>query len=67
MQAKSGDRPLVANNLSDNVVLLDAASSRILESFDVSTSKCVPAATPTLSSPTGRARKAWVSLAKRVN
>src|SRR5271155_2584009 len=46
LTSAQGDRLLVANNLSDNVVLLDAASGRILQSFDVSISKYVPAAYP---------------------
>ena len=31
------DRLLVADNLSDNVILLEVTSGRILKSFDVST------------------------------
>ena len=46
LTSAQGDRLLVANNLSDNVVLLDAASGRFLKSFDASTSKYVPAAYP---------------------
>ena len=57
-----GDRLLVANNLSDNVVLLDASSGRILQSFDVSTSKYIPAAYPYTVIANRAGTKAWVSL-----
>ncbi len=40
------ERLLVANNLSDNVILLDTGSGEILEQFDLSTSKFVPASYP---------------------
>src|SRR5947209_324819 len=43
---QNGDRLLVANNYSDNVVLLDAATGELLKSFDVSTNKLVPSAFP---------------------
>lgn len=57
-----GDRLLVADNLSDNVVLIDVTSGRILKSFDVSTSKYVPAAYPYTVIVNRDATKAWVSL-----
>jgi DNA-binding beta-propeller fold protein YncE len=62
LSSTKGDRLLVANNLSDNVVLLDVTSRRILNSFDVSTSKYIPAAYPytVIANKTGT--KAWVSL-----
>ncbi|HZT74216.1 MAG TPA: phosphoesterase [Terriglobales bacterium] len=41
-----GLRILAANNLSDNALLLDAASGRILERFDLGISPTVPAAYP---------------------
>ena len=62
LTSAGGDRLLVANNLSDNVVLLDAASGRILQSFDVSTSKYVPAAYPYTVIANKAGTKAWVSL-----
>jgi hypothetical protein len=62
LTSAQGDRLLVANNLSDNVVLLDAASGRILKSFDVSTSDYVPAAYPYTVIANKGGTKAWVSL-----
>jgi DNA-binding beta-propeller fold protein YncE len=57
-----GDRLLVANNLSDNVILLAAASGRILKSFDVSISKYIPAAYPYTVVANRAGTKVWVSL-----
>ena len=46
------DRLLVANNLSDNVVLLDVATGKVLQRFDLSTSDLVPSSFPyTLRDP----------------
>jgi len=57
-----GDRLLVANNLSDNVVLLDIASGQVLKSFDLSRSRYVPAAYPYTVIANKAGSKAWVSL-----
>ena len=57
-----GDRLLVANNLSDNVILLDVASGRIVKSFDLSTSKYIPAAYPYTVIVNRAGSKAWISL-----
>jgi len=62
LNSTKGDRLLVANNLSDNVILLDVASGRILMSFDVSTSKYIPAAYPYTVIANRAGTKAWVSL-----
>jgi DNA-binding beta-propeller fold protein YncE len=62
LSSAKGDRLLVANNLSVNVILLDVASGRILKSFDVSTSKYIPAAYPYTVIANGAGTKAWVSL-----
>jgi DNA-binding beta-propeller fold protein YncE len=62
LSSNKGDRLLVANNLSDNVILLDVASGRILKSFDVSTSKYIPAAFPYTVVANRTGTKAWVSL-----
>jgi DNA-binding beta-propeller fold protein YncE len=56
------DKLLVANNLSDNVVLLDPASGKILQSFDLSTSDLVPSSFPYTCVATRDGRKAWCSL-----
>jgi DNA-binding beta-propeller fold protein YncE len=58
----AGDRLLVANNLSDNVVLLDVNSGQILKSFDLSRSRYIPAAYPYTVIANKAGTKAWVSL-----
>jgi DNA-binding beta-propeller fold protein YncE len=60
--SSSGDRLLVANNLADSAVLLDVASGHLLKTFDVSTSKYVPAAYPYSVIANKSRTKAWVSL-----
>jgi DNA-binding beta-propeller fold protein YncE len=56
------DKLLVANNLSDNVVLLDAASGKVLQRFDLSTSELVPSSFPYTCIATHDGRRAWCSL-----
>ena len=56
------DTLLVANNLSDNVVLLDPATGKILQSFDLSTSDLVPSSFPYTCVATRDGRRAWCSL-----
>jgi DNA-binding beta-propeller fold protein YncE len=58
----SGDRLLVANNLSDNVVLLDVATGKVLQRFDLSTSDLVPSSFPYTVVATRDGRRAWCSL-----
>lgn len=60
--AKSGDRLLVANNLSDNVVLLDVATGRVLQRFDLSMHPLVPASYPYTVVVRRDGRRAWCSL-----
>lgn len=60
--SKKGDRLLIADNLSDNVILLDVPSGRILKSFDLSTNKYVPAVYPHAVIANRSHTKAWVSL-----
>jgi DNA-binding beta-propeller fold protein YncE len=62
LSSKKGDRLLIADNLSDNAILLDVSSGQILKSFDVSTSKYVPAAYPYTVIVNRAATRAWVSL-----
>ena len=62
LASASGDRLLVANNLADNVVLIDAASGEILKAFDVSVSRYIPAAYPYTVVTNLAGTKAWVSL-----
>ena len=62
LASSNGDRLLVADNLSDNVVLLDVNSGQVLTSFDVSASKYIPAAYPYTVVANKAGTKAWVSL-----
>ncbi len=56
------DRLLIANNLSDNAILIDAVTGGTLATFDLSTKNFVPAVFPhsAIVSPDGK--RAWVSL-----
>jgi DNA-binding beta-propeller fold protein YncE len=56
------DKLLIANNLSDNVVLLDPASGKVLQSFDLNTSDLVPSSFPYTCVATRDGRRAWCSL-----
>ena len=56
------DRLLVANNLSDNVLLLDAESGEELERFDLGTHRNVPSSFPYTVIATRDGRRAWCSL-----
>jgi DNA-binding beta-propeller fold protein YncE len=62
LSGKEGDRLLVANNLSDNVILIDPSDGRVLRSFDVSTNALVPSAFPYTVVATKDGRRAWCSL-----
>ena len=56
------DQLLVANNLSDNVVLLGLATGKILQRFDLSTNDLVPSSFPYTVVATRDGRRAWCSL-----
>ncbi len=56
------DKLLIANNLSDNVVLLDPATGKTLQTFDLSTVDLVPAEYPYACVATRDGRRAWCSL-----
>ena len=56
------DKLLVANNLSDNVVLLDVASGKVLQKFDLSTNELVPSSFPYTCVATRDGGHAWCSL-----
>ena len=56
------DRLLVADDLSDNAVLLDIASGKVLQRFDLSTSGLVPSSFPYTCAATRDGRRAWCSL-----
>jgi DNA-binding beta-propeller fold protein YncE len=57
-----GDRLLIANDLSDNAVVLDTMSGKILQSFDLSRSRYIPSAYPYTVVANKEGTKAWVSL-----
>jgi DNA-binding beta-propeller fold protein YncE len=56
------DELLVANNLSDNIVLLDPASGRVLKQFNVSRREMIPSSFPYAVVATRDGRRAWCSL-----
>ena len=56
------DRLLVANNYSDNVVLIDSASGRTLAAFDLSTHEIIPSSFPYTCVATRDGSRAWCSL-----
>jgi DNA-binding beta-propeller fold protein YncE len=58
----TGDLLLIANNLSDNAVVLDTKSGKILQSFDLSRSRYIPSTYPYTAVANKEGTKAWVSL-----
>ena len=57
-----GDQLLVANDLSDSVVLLDVKTGKMLHQFDLSTHETVPSSFPYTVIATRDGRRAWCSL-----
>src|SRR6266478_4582695 len=57
-----GDRLLIANNLSDNAIVLDTSSDKIVQWFDLSRSRFIPSAYPYTVISNKAGTKAWVSL-----
>jgi DNA-binding beta-propeller fold protein YncE len=56
------DKLLVANNLSDNVVLLDPETGKVLHTFEFSTDNLVPSSYPYTCVSTRNGHHAWCSL-----
>ena len=56
------DKLLVANNLSDSVLLMDSKSGQVLKQFDVSTREMVPSSFPYAVVASHDGRRAWCSL-----
>ena len=56
------DKLLIANNLSDNVILMDSKSGRVLEQFDVSTHEMIPSSFPFSVVASRDGRRGWCSL-----
>jgi DNA-binding beta-propeller fold protein YncE len=59
------DKLLIANNLSDNAILLDPATGKTLETFDLTTSDVIPSSFPYGVIATRGGRRAWCSLWNR--
>ena len=58
----AGERLLVADDLADDVVLLDAASGGVLRRFDVTTADTVPSSFPYAVVVSRDRRRAWCTL-----
>ncbi len=58
----SADKLLVANNYSDNIVLLDSSSGSVLKSFDVSSHELIPSEFPYACVASRDGARAWCSL-----
>jgi DNA-binding beta-propeller fold protein YncE len=59
---ESGDALLIAENLADDVVLLDARSGKVLQRFDLGRGKYVPAAFPYGVVVSADGSRGWCSL-----
>jgi DNA-binding beta-propeller fold protein YncE len=62
ISSRKQDMLLVANNLSDNVILLDSATGKVLQDFDLSTNDLVPSAFPYTCVAAQDGKHAWCSL-----
>ncbi len=62
IKSDSGEKLLVANNVSDDAVLLDAASGKELQRIDLSTGRDVPGAYPYAVVASRDGQRAWISL-----
>ncbi|HMK20934.1 MAG TPA: hypothetical protein VK466_01290, partial [Terriglobales bacterium] len=56
------DRLLIADNLSDDVIILDVKSGAVVQRFDLSLNKLVPSSYPYTVIATKDGRRAWCSL-----
>ena len=56
------DELLVANNLSDNVILINSKSGGLLKQFDLSTHEMIPSSFPYTVVASHDGRRAWCSL-----
>ncbi len=62
VHGRDGDRLLIADNLSDDALLMDATSGRILYRFDLSTSRTIPASYPIATVATRDGKRGFVVL-----
>jgi DNA-binding beta-propeller fold protein YncE len=60
--AANPERLLIANNLSDSVILIDSATGALIQQFDLSTNKFVPSAYPYTVVASRDGKRAWCSL-----
>jgi DNA-binding beta-propeller fold protein YncE len=58
----SGEQLLIANEFSDNAVLLDAGTGSVIHSFDLSESNTIPAAFPIAATVTRDGRRGFIAL-----
>ena len=56
------DKLLIANNLSDNAVVIDPVTGKALQSFDLSASDLIPSSFPYTCVAARDGRRAWCSL-----
>jgi DNA-binding beta-propeller fold protein YncE len=56
------DKLLIADNLSDNVVLIDSGDGRMLKQFDLSTHEMIPSSFPYAVVATRDGRRAWCTM-----
>jgi len=62
VKSTGGDRLLVADNLSDDVLLMDAATGAVVTRFDLSESDAVPSTYPVALTVAKDGRRAFVAL-----
>jgi len=58
----TGDRLVIANNFSDNAIVLDINSGKVMQSIDLSRSRYVPSSYPYTVIANKAGTKSWVSL-----
>jgi DNA-binding beta-propeller fold protein YncE len=61
-QSNGRERLLVADNLSDDAVVMDAATGQILKRFELSTERVIPGSYPYGVAVDRSGRRAWVTL-----
>jgi len=59
---ETSDKLLIANNLSDNVIVLDSSDDRILNNFDLSDNQVIPSSFPYTVAATPEGQRAWCTL-----
>jgi len=62
LPGSEGDRLLIANNLSDNAVVVDTSSGKVVQSFDLSRNRHIPSSYPYAVIANRAGTRAWVSL-----